>query len=170
MLANRPLVDYPVEALREVCDRVGVVCKPETPLPEVLGAERWDEPHAPRHPITGIVHALEQASEPVLVCAGDMPLVTAEACRTLIEAAVAAREAAAVVAGDNDVLQPLFGVYRPSALDGLVTAPAGSRLKEIVAALDPVTVAVPATVLLNVNTAADLRRAELVLGARHRAY
>lgn len=166
VLADRPLVVYPVEALREVCERVAVVCKPETPLPEIHGAERWDEPRTPRHPITGIVHALERATEPVLVCAADMPLVTAEACRALLEAAAAASGAAAVLASDNDVLQPLFGVYRPSALERLVMAPGGSRLTKAVAELDPVTVMLPPLALLNVNTEADLARAELALRER----
>ena len=58
LLAGRPLASYPVEALGAVCDRVAVVCKRGTKLPDLNGAERWDEPDEPRHPLAGIVHAL----------------------------------------------------------------------------------------------------------------
>ena len=68
-LAGRPLVEYPLEALADVCERVAVVCKRGTCLPELTGVERWDEPDEPRHPLTGIVHALETAAAPVLICA-----------------------------------------------------------------------------------------------------
>src|SRR5437764_7340068 len=79
-LAGRPLASYPAAALGTVCERVAVVCKPSTELPELDGVKRWDEPEEPRHPIAGIVHALERAAGPVLVCACDMPFVTADAC------------------------------------------------------------------------------------------
>ena len=59
----------------------------DTELPDLPGTERWDEPDEPRHPLTGIVHALATAGGPVLVCAADMPFVTADACRTLLQAA-----------------------------------------------------------------------------------
>ena len=109
-LAGRPLVEYPLEALAEVCERVAVVCKRGTRLPDLPDAERWDEPDEPRHPLTGIVHALETAGGPVLVCAADMPFVTAEACRTLIQGAGGSP---AVVASAAGVLQPTFGLYAP---------------------------------------------------------
>src|SRR5204863_5365857 len=61
LLAGRPLISYPLDALRAVCERVVVACKRETELPPFAGVERWDEPDDPRHPIAGIVHALERA-------------------------------------------------------------------------------------------------------------
>src|SRR4051794_22366416 len=66
-LGGRPLVAYPAAALGEACERVAVVVKGDTPLPELDGVERWDEPPEPQHPLTGIVHALERAGESVLV-------------------------------------------------------------------------------------------------------
>ena len=56
-LAGRALVEYPLEALAEVCERVAIVCKRGTGLPELPGTERWDQPDEPRHPLTGIVRA-----------------------------------------------------------------------------------------------------------------
>lgn len=161
-LAGRPLAAYPAAVLASVCERVAVVCKPDTPLPELPGVERWDEPAEPRHPLTGIVHALERAGQAVLVCAADMPLVTAEACRSLLT--VAARGgSAATVAVAGEVLQPVFAVYAPSALATLRDAPKSVRLTEAVEALHPVRVALPERLMLSVNTPADLDAAETAL-------
>ncbi|MBN1529689.1 MAG: molybdenum cofactor guanylyltransferase [Thermoleophilaceae bacterium] len=156
-LAGRPLIAYPLEALASVCERVAVVCKRETELPELPGAERWDEPAEPRHPLTGIVHALDTAGAPVLVCAADMPFVTPDACRTLMGAAASAP---AVVAVADGMIQPTFALYAPAALDTLRQAPADDPLTRTVEALGPVHVALPAALLRSVNTPDDLREAE----------
>jgi molybdenum cofactor guanylyltransferase len=161
LLGGRPLAAYPAEALGEVCDRVAVVCKRDTALPELPGVERWDEPDEPRHPLTGIVHALEQAGAPVLVCAADMPFVTADACRTLLQAAGAAP---AVVATAEGELQPTFGLYAPAALEALADAAPDAPLTRTVEALDPVRVALPPALVSSVNTPADLAEAEALLG------
>jgi molybdopterin-guanine dinucleotide biosynthesis protein A len=164
MLAGRPLASYVVAALGGACDRVAVVCKPDTELP-ALGAEveRWDEPATPRHPLTGIVHALERAGGPVLVCAADMPFVTADACRTLLQAAGTAGGAAAVVAAAGGVLQPVFGLYGPAALGPFRSAPEGAPLTQTVEALGPVRVAMPPALVRSVNTADELAEAEELL-------
>jgi molybdopterin-guanine dinucleotide biosynthesis protein A len=160
MLAGRPLVEYPLAALAPVCERVAVVCKPDTELPELPGAVRWDEPAEPRHPLTGIVHALVTAAAPVLVCAADMPFVTSDACRTLLGAAATAP---AVVAVADGVLQPTFALYAPAALERLRAAPPGDPLTRTVESLDPVHVALPGPLLRSVNTREDLLAAEELL-------
>jgi molybdenum cofactor guanylyltransferase len=160
LVAGRPLASYPAEALAAVCERVAVVCKPDTELPNLPGTERWDEPEEPRHPLTGIVHALVTAGGPVLVCAADMPFVTADACRTLLQAAGAS---SAVVGTAEGVLQPTFGLYAPAALDVLRAAPEDAPLTRTVEALDPVRVALPAAIVRSVNTAEDLAEAEALL-------
>src|SRR2546422_698282 len=76
-LAGAPLIAYPLGALRAACGRGVVVAKRGAEPPE-LGFERWDEPDEPRHPIAGIRHALGRAAGPILVCAADMPFVTAD--------------------------------------------------------------------------------------------
>ena len=161
-VAGRPLVAYPLDALDAVCERVAVVCKPDTELPE-LQAERWDEPLEPRHPLTGIVHALERADGPVLVCAADMPFVTADACRTLLAAAGTSDGAPAVVAIAGGVLQPVLGLYAPAALEPLREAPDDAPLTESVEALGPVRVAFPPALVRSVNTPEDLAEAEAAL-------
>jgi len=104
---GRALVSWPLEALAAVCERVAVVCKHGTGLPELTGVERWNEPDHPQHPLIGITHALERAGEPVLVCAADMPWVTADSCRSLVNAA-GAGDGAPAVAVAGGVLQPVF--------------------------------------------------------------
>jgi len=163
LLAGRPLASYPVDALGAVCDRVAVVCKRGTKLPDLNGTERWDEPDEPRHPLAGIVHALEHAGgEPVLVCAADMPFVTADACRSLL---VAPHKALAVVAAADGVLQPTFGVYSPHALAILRAAPPDGRLTDAVEQLMPTRVAFPSRLVQSVNTPEELAEAERMLAA-----
>jgi molybdopterin-guanine dinucleotide biosynthesis protein A len=150
---GRPLASYPAAALHGVCERVAIVCKAATLLPELPGVERWDEPDEPRHPVAGIVHALGRAAGPVLVCAADMPYVTEDACRSLLGAAPGNAAAIAVGAGETC---PVFGVYAPAALATLAAARADAPLREIVAALDPARVALPPAILRSVNEPGDL--------------
>ena len=163
VLAGRPLVSYPAAALAGVCDRVAVVCKPDTRLPDLDGVERWDEPAARRHPLTGIVHALERAGGPVLVCAADMPFVTPDACRTLLQAAGAAAGSPAVVAAAAGVLQPVFGLYGPAALAPFGQAEEDAPLTRAVESLDPVRVALPPALVRSVDTPEELAEAEELL-------
>jgi molybdopterin-guanine dinucleotide biosynthesis protein A len=162
-LAGRPLASYPLTALAGVCERVAVVCKPSTELPELPGAARWDEPEEPSHPRAGIQHALERAGAPVLVCAADMPFVTSDACRTLLDAA--GPGSPAVVAVSEGVLQPVFGLYAPAALEALRAAPEDAALTATVEGLDPVRVALPPALVRSVNTPEDLADAEASLVA-----
>ena len=158
MLGGRPLAFYPARALAGVCERVAVVCKSGTLLPQLPGTERWDEPDEPRHPLTGIVHALDTAGGPVLVCAADMPFVTGDACRTLLGAAAGA--APAVVATAAGVLQPTFGLYAPAALEILGEARPDAPLTRTVEALDPIRVALPPALVRSIDTAEELAEAE----------
>jgi molybdenum cofactor guanylyltransferase len=165
LLAGRPLASYPAQALAAVCERVAVVCKRDTVLPELPGIERWDEPDEPRHPLTGIIHALERGGGPVLVCAADMPFVTPDACRTLMQAAGTRPAVVATAAG---ILQPTLALYAPPALELLARAPADAPLTRVVEALDPVRVALPSALVRSVNTPDDLAEAEAALGGTPR--
>src|SRR5687768_7121392 len=153
-LDGRPLAVHVGEVLAEVCTPVAIVCKPDTELPPIKGVERWDEPAEPLHPLTGIIHALERAEGPVLVCAVDMPWVTADACRSLLDAAPGGSAAVAAAEGE---LCPVFGVYAPDALASLRKARADAPLRETVAKLDPVRVALPPPLLRSVNEQRDLQ-------------
>ena len=165
LLAGRPLISYPLAALREACARVAVVCKQATTLPPLpSGVERWEEPDAPHHPAAGVAHALERAGDSVLVCAADMPFVTPAVCRRLAEAAARAPEASAVVAEAAGWLQPTFAVYRPAALPAL-RASGDAQLTRVVQALAPALVAMPPATMRSVDTPEALTAAERELTA-----
>ncbi len=163
-VGGRPLAAYPAAALAVVCDRVAFVAKAESELPYLPGVERWDEPAEPRHPLTGLVHALEQAAGPVLVCAADMPYVTPDACASVVAGGGSAPAAVAVAGG---VVQPLLGVYAPAALPALRAAPPNGRLTDAVESLRPAHVAVPPAIVRSVNTPEELAEAESELGRPH---
>jgi molybdopterin-guanine dinucleotide biosynthesis protein A len=151
VLAGRPLVAHVADALAAVCDQVVVVAKADSELPALPGVERWDEPPEPRHPAAGIAYALERAGAPLLVCAADMPFVTAAACRALIEAAGPA------VAVTEGRLQPLLAVYEPAAARALrAAAEAGEPLTRAVERLAPLRVELPAALVRSVDTPEDL--------------
>ena len=163
-LAGRPLAAWSAEALRAACERVVIVAKASTELPTLPGVERWDEPDAHHHPARGIAFALERAGEPVLVCAADMPFVTAEACRDVAEGL--GRGAPAAVAVADGVLQPVFAAYGPGALEVLRDSPPDAPLTGTVGRLDPVLVEVEPRVVRSVDTVEELARAEAELGLR----
>jgi molybdenum cofactor guanylyltransferase len=161
-LAGRPLASYAAAALAGVCERVALVSKPHSELPDLPGVERWDEPERPQHPLTGIVHALERAEGPVLVCAADMPFVTSDALRTLLQGAGGA-DAPAVIAVADGVLQPVLGLYAPAALGLLREAVEDAPLTQTVEALDPARVALPPALVRSIDTPEELREAEELL-------
>jgi molybdopterin-guanine dinucleotide biosynthesis protein A len=162
-LAGKPLLDRPLEALAPVCERVAVVCKRHTELPALApGVERWDEPDEPRHPLTGIVHALDRADGPVLVCAADMPFVRAD---TLRELAGRLGGRMAVVGRADGWLQPLLAAYAPAAREGLAGAAPGGRLTDAVRGLEPLVVDVPEREAVSVDTPEALRRAAELLSS-----
>jgi molybdopterin-guanine dinucleotide biosynthesis protein A len=155
-LAGRPLVAYPLDALREVCERVVVVAKRDTELPPDL--ERWDEADEPRHPVAGIRYALERADAPILVCAADMPFVSPPILdRIAGELRPAAMAAVAVADGR---LEPLLAAYAPAALEVLSEAAPDAPLRRTVEALAPALVEVKADVVFIVNTPDDMAEAE----------
>jgi molybdenum cofactor guanylyltransferase len=166
-LAGRPLVAYPVHALRGVLGEVVVVAKGDVELPPLPGVATWIEPDDPRHPLAGIVHALARAEgRAVLVCAGDLPFVTPALLRTLADAD--ARGAPAVVPRAGERMQPLLARYEPAALAPLEAALAADGalgpLREIVAALAPLILpVVDEAPFFNVNAPADLLLAAAML-------
>jgi molybdenum cofactor guanylyltransferase len=155
-LSDRSLVSYPLEALALVCDRVAIVAKRETELPP--GFERWDEPDDPRHPIAGIRHALERSGGPILVCAADMPFVSADVLGLLADELRPGLKAA--VAFCDGRLEPLLAAYAPGALEVIAGADTDEPLRRIAESLMPMLVDVPPEVVFNVNTPEDLAEAE----------
>ncbi len=158
VLRGRPLISYPLAALRFVLGEVVVLCKPETDLPALPGQVVWFERDQLQHPLVGIRTALELAGgREVLVCAVDLPLVGP----TLVsELAQGHAGATAALASHSGIFQPLLGRYSPRALGPLASADPTAPVRETVLRCSPALVEVedPAE-LFNVNTAADLERA-----------
>jgi molybdopterin-guanine dinucleotide biosynthesis protein A len=119
-LHGRPLLAYPLDVLRAALGEAVVVAKHDSELPELPGVTVWREPDQPRHPLTGIVHALRAADgRAVLVAAGDLPFLTAPLVTRL--ATEPAGDAPALVPHAGGRLQPLLARYEASALAPLAT-------------------------------------------------
>jgi molybdenum cofactor guanylyltransferase len=170
-LHGRPLISYPLEAMRQALGDVAIVAKADTQLPSLPGVTVWVEPDAPRHPLVGITQALGLAAgRAALVCAADMPLVTAEAISEIARAAGSTR-APAAVASSGGAMHPLLGCYEPAAAGALLAADHDASLREAVAALDPLMLEVEdPDVLFNVNTPDDLLQAAAMIDRRAPAH
>jgi molybdopterin-guanine dinucleotide biosynthesis protein A len=166
-LHGTPLVLYPLRALQAVLAEVVVVAKQGTELPPLPGVPIWIEPAQPRHPLAGIVHALEGAgaaagidgmAREILVSAGDLPFLGPDLVERLVH--VDAGGASAVVPRADGRLQPLLARYGPAAYAPLAAAllrdPLPS-LTDVVAALDPLVLELDdAQPFFNVNVPEDL--------------
>jgi len=167
-LRGRPLIEYPLAALRTVLDDVAVIAKPDVELPALQGVMLWIEPEEPRHPLVGIVEALGLAAgRPVLVCPADLPCVTpslvAGICQT------SAEDAPAVIARHAGETQPLLGLYQPVAAALLADAArrAEAPVRASVDAIGPRHFEVrDAEELFNVNSPEDLLVARSILDRR----
>ena len=166
-LHGTPLLAYPVAALRIALGEVIVVAKRDTELPPLPGVPVWTEPEQPRHPLTGLVHALEQAGgRPILLAAGDLPFVSAALVRELADSDP--QGAPAVVPHVAGRLQPLLALYLPAAREPLSAALARDggpgRLSDVVAALSPRILELTAErPFFNVNVPEDLLTAAAMI-------
>ena len=112
-LAGRPLISYPLAAFRAAGIEAIVVVKPDTELPP-LDAVVVTEPAEPRHPLLGVVAALEHAEvRAIVTCPCDAPFVTAGLLLAL------AGSAGVAAVHDGKRLHPLLARYEPSALPTL---------------------------------------------------
>jgi len=155
------LIERPIATLEAAGLEVVVIAKPDSVLPS-LTVPRWSEPATPRHPLCGILTALERAARPIVVVACDMPFVPA----TLVTR-LAASSAVALVPSISGSLEPLVARYDPTVLDSLrVALERQAPLRQAVADLDPETIddaelgrhGDPRRIFANVNRPADLAR------------
>ncbi len=167
-LQGRPLISYPLEAVREALGQVAILAKADTKLPYVSGVTVWIEPEPLAHPLVGIMQALALADgRPVLVCGADLPFVTARLIRKLARANPG--RAPAVVASARGVMQPLLGCYQWRALALLRgEAQAETRpVQDMIAAIDPVLFEVEdPEELFDVDSPDDLLQAAAMLDRR----
>ena len=170
-LCGTPLICYPLRALEAALDYVAVIAKPGSLLPSLPGVTVWLEPRFPRHPLIGIVHALGFAEgRAALICAVDLPFVTAALVRRLVEADPGG--APAVLAAHQGAAQPLLGCYQPQAAELL--APSARQatlpLREAVAAIGPRLLEVEDPELLfNINAPEDVLGAAAIIDRRRRS-
>jgi molybdenum cofactor guanylyltransferase len=163
-LAGKPLIQYPCEALRAAVGEVVIMAKADTELPSLAGVTVWVEPQAPRHPLIGLMHALDLAEgRSVVACPVDLPFVTAEVIRRLIEADPGG--APAVVASASGDIQPLLGCYQPQARERLRSAGFGPEVpaRRAISAIGARGLEVDDQILFNINSPDDLLQAAAML-------
>ena len=167
-LCGRPLITYPLSALSQVLDEVFVLAKETTSLPSLPGTTVWIERDTRQHPLVGLIEALSLAwGRTVIVCALDLPLVSAEFIRTLTRS----DPTPATIASHRGDTQPLLGRYAPQVLRKLSSQSLDTPLREAVMTLEPHLLEVnDPELLLNVNTQADLERAAAALSRRSRTW
>ena len=156
VLAGATLLERAVAAARAAGLEPVVVAKADSVLPPV-DAARWMEPAAPRHPLTGIVAALERAGDAgVVALACDTPLLPAR-----LLTALATRDELTLVRTPDGRLHPLPGRYPAGVRDALAAArDAGAPMQRTLADLGARVLDEPAAdALLNVNRPEDLRLA-----------
>ncbi len=166
-LASRPLVARVVATVGSAGLEPLVVAKPDSPLPK-LDCRVLSEPSEPRHPLTGLLAALNaSAGRGVVAIACDMPLVPAK-----LLAWMARLEHEVAVCEVGGRLEPLLGRYSPSVTGRLAGAlEAGAAMREAVAALEPYVIEEelvarfgdPKRIFFNVNSREDLAAAERLL-------
>jgi molybdopterin-guanine dinucleotide biosynthesis protein A len=166
-LAGRPLIERPLAAVEAAGLEAVVVAKRATKMP-TLAAPVIREPDRPRHPLCGIVAALRHAGERPLVVVGcDMPFVSA----ALLAWLASIPEPLAVPSIDGR-LQPLPGRYGQGLLPTAEAALAAEApLQRTVESLRPRLIGEeelarfgdPRQLVFNVNTRADIERAERLL-------
>jgi len=153
------LVDRPIRALREVFGaRVAVVGECDADVAARADRQLRDD-YPGVGPAGGILSALEQTTGSVFVLAGDLPGITAEAVRVIVEAARAPNAANAwVIMGEADGAEPCIAVYRPAVRQHLAARLQSGRrsLHDIATSERIVLVPIKADVARNINTIGDL--------------
>jgi molybdopterin-guanine dinucleotide biosynthesis protein A len=167
-LGGVTLGERAARTLRDAGLEVAWVAKEGDALPDT-GTPVWIESRPERHPLAGILEALERAGgRAVLVIACDMPFVAPALVADL------AGRAGTVVPEAAGRLHPLLARYDPVATGALAAAyearaPLHEAVREAGATILPEAEIArfgdPARLLFNVNSPADLTRAEELLGA-----
>jgi molybdenum cofactor guanylyltransferase len=172
-LGGRPLISYPLRAVKAAGLEPIVVCKPDSELPK-LDCRVVREPAEPRHPLAGIVAALRASGgAPVVAVGCDMPFLDSALISWL-----AALDAPLAVGEAAGRLQPLPGRYPPAVTGELAAAlDRALSLRETVTSLGARVLAEfeltrfgdSRWLWFSVNDEADLARAEEALRARRAA-
>lgn len=168
VLLGRPLISYPIAAAHAAGLEPIVVSKRSRPPRTDLARVLW-EPEEPTHPLNGIVTALNELEQTIVVCPCDLPLLGPTPLAYLAETAPVRRPR--LLEGEFG-LEPLLGTYPPQLAPRLAeamrdNAPSHRTALELGAegiALD-LCGAAPDS-LLNVNDPDGIAVAERLLAAR----
>lgn len=172
-LAGQPLISYPLRAAAAAGLRAVVIAKPDSPLPD-LEVRIVHELSQPRHPLCGLVAALEHApaGTAVLAVACDLPFLTTELLAWF--AALPGAAVASSIAGLQPSLCRLAQAHLPALRASLKRS---LPLRAALVALQPRVVGEgelerfgqPERLLFNVNSHAELALAEEWLAQDSRA-
>jgi molybdenum cofactor guanylyltransferase len=167
VLGGRPLIERPLAAAREAGLEAVVIAKPSTRLPP-LAEKVVHEPEEPRHPLCGVIAALELAASrspapAVLLLACDMPFLNGPLLAWLAELDGAAM---AAVGGRSQPLlarcetEHLPALRRALAEQHPLRATIGELAPQIIDERELSSFGDPERLCFNVNDAEDLWLAE----------
>jgi molybdopterin-guanine dinucleotide biosynthesis protein A len=174
-VAGVPMLQRIARAAREACDQLFIVGRnmppdwpvtiPATFLPDAPFGASARAPTTTHSggPLVGLITALKRLGSPLLLLPCDMPLITTDLLKALLEAH--RPEAQATVAMLGEQAEPTLAVYTPRLLPALRAMLAENRRALYpLAALEGVTrwpvPAMHARKLFNVNDPASLAQAE----------
>ncbi|MBZ0172406.1 MAG: molybdenum cofactor guanylyltransferase [Phycisphaerales bacterium] len=152
------LVSRPIEALRAVFGpRVALVGECDAVV-AALGDLAIPDPYPGVGPAGGILAALEHASGPVFVLSGDLPSISPDVVRAILDAAAGQPDALACL-GYTDRPQPCIALYRRSAAGSIREAMnSGGGLRRAIDDRRCVLVPIDPAEAVNVNRPGDLPR------------
>lgn len=166
-LAGRPLISYPLAAVEKAGLEPLVIAKPGSELPS-LDCRLIREPEQPRHPLCGILAALRYAGARPLVAIGcDLPFADAELLAWL-GSAPEPLVVPTILGEPQPLLARYDGALKPMLEAALERAEPlrrtiGALRARLVPEAELARFGDPRRLCFNVNTPADLRRAERVL-------
>jgi len=169
LLGGKPLIAHVFDVAKRVFTDIMVVSSLHTAVDGIKARVVKDILPLPGS-LTGIVSALIASdTDYVFVLGGDMPFITAEAMRYVVEAAAGED---IIIPQTEGGLEPMHALYRRSCISPMLTALGRGHMKitGLLALLqvkvlppDPVFFNRGVSVFMNVNTEEDLRRAERLI-------
>jgi molybdopterin-guanine dinucleotide biosynthesis protein A len=169
LLDGKPLIAHVLDAAKRVFTDIMVVSSLPTAVDGMKARVVKDILPLPGS-LTGIVSALIASdTDYVFVLGGDMPFITAEAMRYVVEAAAGED---IIIPRTEGGLEPMHALYRRSCISPMLAALGRGHMKitgllallqVLVLPPDPVFFNRGVSVFMNVNTEEDLRRAERLI-------
>jgi molybdopterin-guanine dinucleotide biosynthesis protein A len=169
LLDGKPLIAHVFDVAKRVFTDIMVVSSLHTAVDGIKARVVKDILPLPGS-LTGIVSALIASdTDYVFVLGGDMPFITAEAMRYVVEAAAGED---IIIPRTEGGLEPMHALYRRSCISPMLAALGRGHMKitGLLALLqvkvlppDPVFFNRGVSVFMNINTEEDLRRAERLI-------